>query len=51
MRQMCIESSFQGQNLWDVVNDSDVTPQKDDQDFKKWKIKAGRLIVIKTIIE
>lgn len=40
----CMESYLQGQDLWEVVGGSEVTPPEDATALKKWKIKAGKVM-------
>jgi hypothetical protein len=51
----CMMSYMQGQDLWEVVNGSDVTqPEAEDANgtLRKWKIKAGKaMFVLKTTAE
>ncbi|KAA8536349.1 hypothetical protein F0562_028827 [Nyssa sinensis] len=51
----CMSSYMQGQDLWEVVNGSEVTkPEAEDANsiLPKWKIKAGKaLFALKTTIE
>lgn len=48
----CMESYLQGQDLWEVVGGSEVTPPKEDDASKKWKKKAGKaMFAIKTTID
>ncbi|KAA8547802.1 hypothetical protein F0562_004231 [Nyssa sinensis] len=51
----CMSSYMQGQDLWEVVNGSEVTkPEAEDANgiLRKWKIKAGKaLFALKTTIE
>lgn len=50
-----MSSYMQGQDLWEVVNGSEVTrPVAEDANgsLRKWKIKAGKaLFALKTTIE
>ncbi|KAE8711941.1 Detected protein of unknown function [Hibiscus syriacus] len=51
----CMESYLQGQDLWEVVGDGEVTqPATEDANgiLRKWKIKAGKaMFALKTTIE
>ncbi|KAE8675571.1 tir-nbs resistance protein [Hibiscus syriacus] len=51
----CMESYLQGQDLWEVVGDGEVTqPTAEDANgiLRKWKIKAGKaMFALKTTIE
>ncbi|XP_073014586.1 uncharacterized protein [Primulina eburnea] len=51
----CMLSYMQGQDLWEVVNGSEVTqPEAEDVHgtLRKWKIKAGKaMFVLKTTVE
>ncbi|KAL2492437.1 Uncharacterized protein Adt_28065 [Abeliophyllum distichum] len=39
--QTCMKFYLQGQDLWNVVGSSEVTPPEDAGALKKWKIKVG----------
>ena len=51
----CMMSYMQGQDLWEVVNGSEITqPEVEDANgiLRKWKIKAGKVMfALKTTIE
>ena len=51
----CMMSYMQGQDLWEVVNGSEITqPEAEDANgtVRKWKIKAGKaMFALKTTIE
>ena len=51
----CMMSYMQGQDLWEVVNGSEITqPEVEDANgiLRKWKIKAGKaMFALKTTIE
>ncbi|KAF3663026.1 Branched-chain-amino-acid aminotransferase 3, chloroplastic [Capsicum annuum] len=51
----CIMSYMQGQDLWEVVNGTEVTqPEVEDANgtLRKWKIKAGKaMFALKTTVE
>ncbi|KAK3030596.1 hypothetical protein RJ639_039682 [Escallonia herrerae] len=51
----CMMSYIQGQDLWEVVNGSEVTqPEAEDTNgtLRKWKIKAGKaMFALKTTVE
>ena len=51
----CMMSYMQGQDLWEVVNGTEVRPlEAEDANgtLRKWKIKAGKaMFVLKTTIE
>ena len=52
---ICMMSYMQGQDLWEVVNGTEVRPlEAEDANgtLRKWKIKAGKaMFVLKTTIE
>ncbi|KAJ0034131.1 hypothetical protein Pint_25240 [Pistacia integerrima] len=50
----CMESYLQGQDLWEVVGDNEVTQLEEDANdiLRKWKIKVGKaMFALKTTIE
>nr|XP_043639484.1 uncharacterized protein LOC122610570 [Erigeron canadensis] len=50
----CMKSYLQGQDLWDVVDSTDVEPpsESDNGVLRKWKIKSGKaMFVLKTTVE
>ena len=51
----CMMSYLQGQDLWEVVNGSEVTsPEAEDANgsLRKWRIKAGKaMFALKTTVE
>ena len=51
----CMMSYMQGQDLWEIVNGSDVTkPEAEDANgiLRKWNIKAGKaMFALKTTVE
>lgn len=48
----CMESEFQGEDLWEIVGGSDVVPPEDPASLKKWKVRAGKaMFAIKITIE
>ncbi|KAJ4723417.1 Retrovirus-related Pol polyprotein from transposon TNT 1-94 [Melia azedarach] len=48
----CMESYLQGQDLWEIVGGSEITPPQDSTALKKWKVKAGKaMFAIKTTVE
>ena len=47
-----MESYLQGQDLWEIVCENEVTPPEDAATLKKWKIKVGKAtFAISTTIE
>ncbi|XP_059629903.1 ankyrin repeat-containing protein NPR4-like [Cornus florida] len=54
MWQTCMESYFQGLDLWEIVGGSDITPPPaaNAEALRKWRIKAGKVMfAIKTTVE
>jgi len=50
----CMTSYMEGQDLWEVVNGSEVKSGEEEPNgaLRKWKIKAGKaLFALKTTIE
>ncbi|XP_022040902.1 uncharacterized protein LOC110943461 [Helianthus annuus] len=50
----CMSSYLQGQDLWDIVDGTDVEPPRENEQgaLRKWRIKAGKaLFALKTTVE
>nr|XP_043639764.1 uncharacterized protein LOC122610872 [Erigeron canadensis] len=50
----CMKSYLQGQDLWDVVEGTDVEPPSENEHeaLRKWRIKSGKaMFVLKTTVE